>query len=137
MQFFEKIKLFNRELFLTERKAFDVYELEEYLKRNKTSTLQILYGDALFVQAGLKFNIDRLCFKIFVFGKEISIPYRPLLYRKYKRILSADYLLKNLSRNEIIGLIRKIWFLETGEDLSKKKVVTDQEKESAEIMQPH
>jgi hypothetical protein len=135
----EKIKLFNRELLLTERKAFDVYEIEEYM-RNSHTTLQILYGDALFVQAGLKYNIEDLCIKIFLFGNEIKLPFRPFRYLKLKRILSADYLLKNLTRNQILELVSKIWYLETGEDISKKKVLkipNQEEKESAENMLQH
>lgn len=135
----QKIKLFKRELILSERKAFDVYEHEEYMKRNNSNTLQILYGDALFVQAGLKHNIELLCFKIFLFGNVIKIPFKPFRYFWYKKILSADYLLQNLSRNHILELISKIWFLETGEEIGKKKVAANPEleKESAENMLQH
>ena len=131
----EKIKLFNRELYLTERKAFDVYEIEEYYKKN-VSQLGLVYGDALFIEAGLKYNLEKICFKVVVFGNQLSIPFRPFLYLRYKRILSGKYLVKNLTRNEMGDLIGKIWFLETDEYL-KKKVKMNQltkERDSVESM---
>lgn len=127
----EKIKLFNRELYLTERKAFDVYEIEEFYKKNSTQ-LGLIYGDALFIQAGLKFNIEKICLNVVILGNELAVPFRPFLYFRYKKIFSVKYLLKNLTRNEMSDLIGKIWFLETDEYL-KKKVMPKQtitEKES-------
>lgn len=134
----EKIKLFNRELYLTERKAFDVYEIEEYYKKNN-SQLGLVFGDALFIQAGLKFNLEKICVKIMIFGNELSIPFRPFLYLRYKKILSAKYLLKKLTRNEMNDLIGKIWFLETDEYLKKKVTMKQKtvEKESAENIPQH
>lgn len=117
----EKINLFGRDLFITERIAFDVYEFEAYSKSKKDKTnLDLIYEDALFVSQGLRYNLSRLCFKI----REINIPFRLIRYLILKRKLSPVYLMKHLSFSQLQNFINKIWFLETGEDLDKKKVMT-------------
>jgi len=122
----EKINLFGRDLIITERKEFDVYEFEEYskAKENKTS-LDVKFEDALFIHQGLKYNYESLCLNFNWGEKKIKIPFRPLRYFKLKKILSPKYLLRNLRISERNDLINKIWFLETGElydDFVKKKV---------------
>ncbi len=131
----EKIKIFGLDLLLTERKAFDVYEIADYSKSIKDD-LGSIYGDALFVSAGLKFNYERLLLRPFIFGKEIKITLRLFKYFHLKKILSPEYLLKNLSRSETFEFIRKIWMMETGEDIKKKVLTPIREKQSAVSMQP-
>lgn len=125
----EKIKLFGRDLFITERIAFDVYEFEAYSKSKKDKTnLDLIYEDALFVSQGLKHNLSKICFH--------KIPFRPIRYLILKRKLSPIYLMKHLSFSQLQEFINKIWFLETGESFDsviKKKVMAKPVvKESAE-----
>jgi hypothetical protein len=132
----EKIKLFGRDLFITERLAIDVYEFEFFSKgQSERTNFNLIYLDALFVHQGLKYNYDRLCFKISFPDKIIKIPFRPLRYLILKKILSPANLMKQLSISQLHSYINRIWFLETGEvfsEDSKKKVNLKVENVSAE-----
>lgn len=132
----EKIKLFGRDLFITERLAIDVYEFEVFSKSQVGKTnFNLIYEDALFVHQGLKYNFERLCIRFSIADKIIKIPFRPLRYFILKKKLSPGNLMKHLSISQLHDYINRIWFLETGESFDnevKKKVMTVVENESAE-----
>ena len=131
----DKVKIFGIDLLLTERTVFDVYEYEK-TSREAVSDLDRIYFNALFIEIGLKYNYTKLLISLFIFGREFKICLRPFKYLKLKKMLSAGYLIKHLSAMEIDDLIDRIWFMETGERLNKKKVKTEQVKiQSAETMQ--
>ncbi len=111
------IELFGRELLLSERYAFDVFEMIEFSReQDGTDPTVYMYQSAKVVESALKINIRNLK------------PYQFLKRLTYKRILSANNLLKKLSPKEIMELSKEVYKLEGYEETDNIKKKTNQKR---------
>lgn len=104
----EIIELFGEKLYLHERTigvAFDHNEWAE--SQTKWDANSEIYLNVLILQKALQFNLDRL--PIFTFnGKKYSIAFTR--YKKLSRLLSTEYIFKNLGVGKLRELTDKVRF---------------------------
>jgi hypothetical protein len=121
----EKIELFGKEYFLSERTARDVNKLIAYSKQKKQKTVtDVLIEAAISLEDGLKINWVNLKWWQFI--------------RKFilKRRLSKANLLTQLSPTQIFSFAAKVYALEgiQSDDVKKKRNLVSQISESAEVL---
>jgi hypothetical protein len=100
----KEINLFGKKLLLGERTAIDVLNLSEALKNydieKKSEPSFYLLTSATVIEDALKININNLKW------------YNFLKKRKYRVQLSAQYLLKNLTQQELMKYTQDVYELE-------------------------
>lgn len=97
----EKINLFGRDLLLSERTAGDVHKLISFSKQSPEKDYQdILLESAIALSDSLKYNI------------KITNRFRLIKRFILKKKTSTQYLLINLSANDIFSLAKKVYELE-------------------------
>lgn len=106
------VELFGEKLFLAERDAYNVLELQAFIKKNELDEDDLIYlfHLAKALEDALKFNAR-------------TIPkWRVFHWLKIRRICKARYLLENLQVAELAGLFTHLLRLENGgEDPQEKK----------------
>jgi hypothetical protein len=109
----KEINLFGRSVLLAQRDSYDIMMMTNFAMKNrgKLTPEVFLYETAKVVETGMKYS-----YKILPW-------YRVIKKLLLKRILRVNYLLKNLSQEELVELSTQIYQLE-GIDVSndKKKV---------------
>lgn len=112
----EKINLFGRDLFLSERTAGDVNRMLEFSRQKPNKTYQdTIFEGAIVVADGLKFNLK-------------NIPFYKFFHKiKIKRLISGKNILNSLPASTIFELAKKVYELEgLIIDEKKKKVKQEQ-----------
>jgi|GEM_PF-3422031 len=107
----EKIKLFNLDLILTERTAWDVNKLIQFSQENKEKDFKYyIIESSIVLSDALKNNWINL--KWYEFIKK----------RKLNRLLSKENILQNLPSKQIFELAKKVYEIEGVVEDGKKKV---------------
>lgn len=106
------IDLFGEKLFLAERDAYEVLELQVFVRKNELDDDNLVYllHAAKAIEAALKFNVR-------------AIPFWNMRARfRVKWVCRAKYLLRHLQVREINDLFLQVLELENLDDSEKKKV---------------
>lgn len=106
------IDLFGEKLFLAERDAYEVLELQVFVRKNELDDDNLVYllHAAKAIEAALKFNVR-------------AIPLWMVRARlRVWRVCRAKYLLRHLQVREINDLFLQVLELENLDDSEKKKV---------------
>ena len=119
----EKIELFGMKLFLSERTARDVNNLDKHFRNSKNDFQEVILQRIIVIRDGLRIN-----FKILKWWN---------IVRRFKlrKICKEIFLFENLSPSKIIELSNKVFELE-GIEVKKKESITKARTELAVTLQP-
>jgi hypothetical protein len=113
----EKIVLFDRELFISERKLRDIMSLYSYAKKHNKDGLELSIQAVTILEQGLKINFDLL--KWYELKKRFSL----------KKVTNKKYLFEKLRPSQIQLLADIVTTLENGQQSDSKKKSLKESKE--------